>query len=466
MINKIFKNIHNKYSKFFKFFFFLRYVFGIFLIAIIVFFSIPKFFDYEKRQEIIKKYLINYYGIELKDYSSIEFKVTPSPNLSIKDVKFEIKDKLISLNTKQFNIFLNFKNIYDYSNFEARKILLNENNVTLDIDDISNIYNYLRKIKYKTDIQGLDLNLKRKSDLILEIKRINFSNYGHKKNKITGEIFDKKFEAFIKKDKNLNFKILNTGINANFTFDKIENLNSTSGSSKISILNNYLKLNFKTLNDQIEIKDSNLKNKNLSINFDSLIKFNPYFEINSKIYINKLDKKLVDNINIEKIIRNHEILKKFNSKNKINYKKKRPGNNFVHNYISEFDLSHGRLIFFNKIFILGGEIECKGDTLLVEEYPRLNFDCFFDIKDKNKIFRKLLISKKSDQNSINFKIVGSLNLLNNKINLETINIDKKSISKEEDINFFKETFERILFDENFIKIFKTKKIKKFILEIV
>ena len=204
----------------------------------------------------------------------------------------------------------------------------------------------------------------------------------------------------------------------------------------------------------------------MSINFDSLIKFNPYFEINSKIYINKLDKKLVDNINIEKIIRNHEILKKFNSKNKINYKKKRPGNNFVHNYISEFDLSHGRLIFFNKIFILGGEIECKGDTLLVEEYPRLNFDCFFDIKDKNKIFRKLLISKKSDQNSINFKIVGSLNLLNNKINLETINIDKKSISKEEDINFFKETFERILFDENFIKIFKTKKIKKFILEIV
>ena len=49
----------------------------------------------EKKQEIIRKYLINYYGLELKDYSSIEFKLTPLPNLSIKDVKFEIKDKLV-----------------------------------------------------------------------------------------------------------------------------------------------------------------------------------------------------------------------------------------------------------------------------------------------------------------------------------------------------------------------------------
>ena len=62
MINKTFKTIHNKYSKFFKFFFFLRYVFSVFLIAIFLFFSIPKFFNYEKQEEIIKDYL---YQIQL-----------------------------------------------------------------------------------------------------------------------------------------------------------------------------------------------------------------------------------------------------------------------------------------------------------------------------------------------------------------------------------------------------------------
>ena len=71
MINKIYKRIHNKYSSIFKFFFFLRHVFIIFLISTVLFFSVPKFFDYEKKNEIIKKYLIDYYGLEMVDYKKI-----------------------------------------------------------------------------------------------------------------------------------------------------------------------------------------------------------------------------------------------------------------------------------------------------------------------------------------------------------------------------------------------------------
>ena len=86
MINKTFKTIHNKYSKFFKFFFFLRYVFSIFLIFTFLFFLIPKFFNYEKKQEIIAEYLVNYYDLQLNDYSSIKFKVFPFPNLFIENI--------------------------------------------------------------------------------------------------------------------------------------------------------------------------------------------------------------------------------------------------------------------------------------------------------------------------------------------------------------------------------------------
>ena len=75
MINKFYKTIHNKYSNFFKFFFFLRYLFAIFLVAICLFFLIPKFFNYENKEEILKDYLLNYYDIEINDYSLIEFKI-------------------------------------------------------------------------------------------------------------------------------------------------------------------------------------------------------------------------------------------------------------------------------------------------------------------------------------------------------------------------------------------------------
>ena len=121
MINKIYKIINNKYSRFLKFFFFLRYVFAIFLIAIFLFLLIPKFFNYGKKEGAIKDYLVSFYDLELASYSSIEFNVFPFPNLSIKDIKLKIKEEPIFFNTKNLNIFLHLKNLYDYEKFEAKK---------------------------------------------------------------------------------------------------------------------------------------------------------------------------------------------------------------------------------------------------------------------------------------------------------------------------------------------------------
>jgi len=327
MINKIYKTIHNKYSKFFKFFFFLKYVFAIFLIAILLFLTIPKFFNYEKKQDIIRDYLVNYYDLELNDYSSIEFKVLPLPNLSIQDINFKVKDKPIFFNTEHFNIFLNFKNIYNYKNFEARKISFNGTKIVLDIDRTHELLGYFANLKYKFDIKKLNLNLKKKKNSIIEIKKINFSNYGYQKNKIKGEIFNKQFQTSLdSNNKNLKFKILNTGINANLNFDKVNKKNLLMGSSKISVLNNYLKFNFLMKNDELEIAKANLRNRDLSISFDSLIKIDPFFEIYSEIQINKIDKKLINNISLEKILENKQILKKFNSNNKVSYKKKKSWN--------------------------------------------------------------------------------------------------------------------------------------------
>ena len=467
MINKIYKRIHNKYSNFFKFFFFLRYVFSIFLISTFLFFLIPKFFNYEKKQEIIAEYLVNYYDLQLNDYSSIKFKVFPFPNLFIENINLKVKDKPIFFETKNLNIFLNFNNIYSYENFAARRILLDGNKTILDIDKTNDVLNYFGKLKYKLDVKKLNLNLKKKEKSIKEIKNINFSNYGYKKNKIKGEIFDKKFEFYLDNDnKNLDFKILDTGIKADFNFDEIKKTNSISGSSKISILNNYLKFNFIITNEQAEIIKANLRNKDLSISFDSLIKFNPFFEINSDIQINTIDKKLINNLSLKNILENKEILKKFNSNNKVSYNKKRSRSSLIKSHSSELALAHGRLVFLSKISISEGTITCKGDSLLTEEYPRLNFDCFFDIKNKKKILKNFSISKKLDKDPLNLNVIGSINLFNNKINFEKINIGQDYIAKEEDINFFKETFERVLFDEGFFNIFKINKIKEFLLEVI
>ena len=81
---------------------------------------------------------------------------------------------------------------------------------------------------------------------LLNIKKVTFSNYGYKKYKINGKVFEKKFKAYLN-DKVLDFKILNTGIKANLQFDENSQSKLISGSSKISFPKNNLKFNFKYL---------------------------------------------------------------------------------------------------------------------------------------------------------------------------------------------------------------------------
>jgi len=467
MINKIYKRINNKYPDFFKFLFFLRYVSAIFLIAISLFFSIPKFFNYEKKQEILKEYLVNYYGLEINNYSHIKFNVFPLPNLFLENVNLEIKDKPIKLKTKNLHIFLNFKNIYNYENFEAKKILFFENKVFLDVKNIKDLFNYFNKLKYKIDFQNLNLDLKKNDNSLLEIKNIYLLNYGYRKNKIKGEIFDRKFKAFFKNDnRDFTFKLLDTGIKADFKFDEKNLKDFIPGSSKINILNNLLKFDFILKNNQLEIIKSNFRNKDLSISFDGFVRFSPFFNFYSNIHINEIDKNFIDNLRLDNVLRNKKIIKKLNSNNNIYYKAKRYHSSLIKNYSSELSLAYGRLSFSNKILIAGGEINCQGDSLLTDEYPRLNFICLFNLQDNKKFFKKFLISQDKNNNQLNLNIEGSLNIFNRKINFKKINIERNYLAKEEDLKYFKERFEKILFDESFFGIFKMNKIKEFLLEVI
>ena len=158
MINKINKSIHNKYLKFFKFLFYLRYLFVIFFVTTSLFFLIPKYFDYEKKQDLIKEHLLKDYNLELIDYKFIEFNVFPLPNLAIKEVSFKIKEQPFRFKSQNLNIILKLKDIYGYKNFKSKKIIFNENDISLDITEIKRLFKYFKDLKSKLDIKNLNLN--------------------------------------------------------------------------------------------------------------------------------------------------------------------------------------------------------------------------------------------------------------------------------------------------------------------
>ena len=192
MLNKTYKKIHNKYSKLFTFIFFLRYLFTIFFISIALFLTIPIFFDYEKKAAIItKKFFFENYNYQIREYGKIKFKVFPRPNLEIDNVLINLNNSSIDLKVKKLKIIPQIFSIYNYENFKIDKIVLNDSSVNLKTRDIkiflTKIFNKDNKFFFK----NLNLRLIDKKKILVELKKIKYSNFGYNKNLIFGRIFEK-----------------------------------------------------------------------------------------------------------------------------------------------------------------------------------------------------------------------------------------------------------------------------------
>ena len=88
------------------------------------------------------------------------------------------------------------------------------------------------------------------------------------------------------------------------------------------------------------------------------------------------------------------------------------------------------------------------------------------LKEKNKKFlKKFDIKYKIKNESLRLKFKGKVNILNRKVKFDLIEVNENFKASKEDLNYFKTSFENILFDQNFINIFNRKKIRKFLQEI-
>jgi len=466
MINKIYKRIHNKYSTLFKFIFFLRYLFGIFFISIVLFLSIPHLFDHKKKDEIIKNHLLESYGLTINKYENIKYNSLPVPNLEIQNVDISIKTESINMKAASLSIYPQILNIYDYKDFKTNKIILNKNKILLSDSDLNILIDYIFNLKNKLTFKNLSLKINRNNSTLINLKKIYFSNYGYNKNIIKGELFNKKFKISISDNyRKLNFKLLKTGIFADINFNKIKKDSIISGVFKSKLLNSNLKFDFDYDNKKLKIYNSYFRNKNLSFNNESKITYRPFFSINSFINIEDVNMKIFKEININKILTLKDLIKKINTKNEINFKSKRFSKNLIDDLSLNINLAYGRIVYLKKILISENIFRCQGDINILKEYPILHFDCSIMSKDKKKFLKKFLIKYKNKNELFQLNAIGNINILNNKINFKKITVNQEYDASKEDLDYFKQSFETILFDKDFYGIFNFKKIKEFILEI-
>ena len=462
MLNKFFKTIHNKYSRFFKFIFFIRYFFVIFFVSISLFLTIPMFFNYEKKEELIKKNLVKSYAFEISEYENIKYKAFPIPKLELKKVQIKFIKSNTNLNVNKLEVYPNILSIYNLSHFEANKVILNSNVSNLKISNISIFIEQLLSQKKKISLNNLNLNIVNDNKLVLKIENIFFTNFGYKKNFIKGKVFGKKFKAELGDNlKFIKFRLVNSGISSDIDLDK----KNKTGLFKSKILNTNIKSNFEYDNEKLRIFNSFFRNKNLSFNHDTLITFVPFLDIKTDLELEELNNRIIKKINFVKLMELKDSIKKISSKNKITYKPKNFSKSFVDDLNLQVDLAYGRINYKKNFSITKNFFKCEGNLNIFEEYPLLYFDCSILINDKKKLFKKFSINKKSNKDILRLKLKGNLNILNKKVKFDRISSNEKNSSKE-DLKFFKNSFENILFDESFLEIFEIKKIKNFVIEII
>ena len=465
MLNKSIKLIHNKYSKYFKFIFFLRYLIVIFFVSSALFLIVPQFLNHEKKMEVIKDYLSNSYNLQIKNYEKIEFKPLPLPTFEIKNAIIQLKSSDNNFNIKNLILYPNFLSIYNSENFQLKKIVLKDSNIILRHENLIFFIKQLFNSK-KLIINNLNVKIVEKNKPILNLENIQFNNFGYNKNLFIGKIFGKKFKTKLSDSlKNFSIVLPDSGISAEINLDNSQKIDFISGIIKSKILNSNLKFNFNYDGKKIEIYNSFFRSKKLSFNNQSLITLKPFLNLDSKFYVDEFDPEIIKEFNFDKLQEFKNTIKKINSKNEINFKSEKFSKNLLDEIKLKIDLTYGRISYVKNFFIDKNLSLCEGNINLMEDFPLLFFECNVIIFDKKKFLKKFSIRSSEKNKKLNLNIKGNLNVLNKKINFKNIEINENYKASKEDLKYFKQSFENILFDKSFLQIFDLKKLKEFILEI-
>ena len=465
MINKIYKIINNKFSRFFKFVFFLRYLFLIFFVAITLFLTIPLFFDYKKKEQLIKDYLNQNYNLEIKKIESIKFHPFFLPHLKLENLSSNFYSKKKNFEVKKITIYPKLFSIYNYQNFDIKKIKIEDSNLKLNTEDAKLLAKRIFKLKKKIYFKNLDLKIMNNSNVVIELKNLDFINYGYKKNKIIGEVFNQRFKIDIEDDyRNINFSLPKTGVSFKINILEKNLSGNLIGSLKGKVLSSKVKLNFSYNIESIAISNLYFRDQKLSLESDGFLRLKPFFIINLNSKIKDIDLKFLRNFNLASLLKFQSLIKTMNSKNVITFNRNKFSNSLVSKLQLKIDLAHGRLNVLKNLKIENSNFICQKNINLLDEYPILYFNCTIYSPDIKKLLKIINIKYKNKKENFSLNFNGNINILSNKINFESIKTDNY-IANEEDLKYFKTSFENILFDEKFIDIFDISKIRKFVLEI-
>jgi len=438
------KNIENYISEKFQ----LNY--ALFLLSIVFFLyllylSIPGIVISENIQKELEEKLKKEYNLDFALTPDINYSILPKPHYIINDVvifteKMGYQKEFSQI--KKLRIFINQNNFFRMSNV-IKKIEIKNANFFIEKSDFNFIENFLNNGFSKNSIKVLKSKIFYKSSegqivsfLSLENILILYDELKKEDSLISkGKIFNIPFTFDWKYDETLNEKTTKVRLNPlklsflnkSIKDKKIKNL-------KVNFKRSKLNTNYSFKEDVIVLESNNSFLGTNKFNYKGEINLDPFdFQIESQIQRFDL-KKILPNKNIIDEIFSQEFLLNENFNGKLT--------------IKSDDLNNGS--FFNEILInsnyVGEKIELSNSKLLNKKIGSLNLDYgniyleeneiffkgkfSFEIFDKNRFYRKFLVSKKNqkDIDKVNFGLIYNFSNFDTKIFFISLNKDNPEMN--------------------------------------
>ena len=296
-------------------------------------------------------YIFVNYGLEIQKFKDIKYKPFPLPNLEISDAIINSNYNIANFKSKKLIIYPKFFSIYNYSNFQVRKIKLRNSDLEVNPKNIESLSETIINLKKKIFFKDLNIRIKDKNNDILDLKKIYFSNHGYRKNKIIGEVFNKKFKIDLNDNlKEIKFKLLNTGISAKLNIFEKNQISDLQGSFKGKILKSNLRFNFVFDKKKIKIKDLVFREKDLSFISSANLELKPFFKIYSISEIKDINSDLLKKLDINILFQSKKFIRSLNSQSNLIFKSGRFSRDFINDLNLETNLAYGRLNL-KKIFL-------------------------------------------------------------------------------------------------------------------
>ena len=428
----------------------------------LVYFLIPTAYNKELIQKKIKNQIYQKYNIEVKFDNRIQYNFFPKPHFSSKNLLI-LSDKRKIAEVKNFKIFIDFKNFFNFNQIQTQDVILDKADFNLKKTDLSFFTNLLKTEpnRNKLKIKRSNLFFTNRDDEVLFINQINDSNFYYDlknlKNVIVskGQVFNVPYKLIIGNDK-LN-KILDFEFTAKKLVLKIEN--QTDYKNKNETGN--LKISFKNKNNifeyQINENTLDIISKDNNKIFKGLMEFKPFYLVSNFKYQTFRIKDLLNNPFFMEILKS-QVLNNKNLNAIINFDVKN-----VYDFDRFSDLSlklkieEGNYNFSNSNIIWKENVKVSfSDAFLNFDKEKINLNgrTSFDVKNQDEFFKFFQIKKDLRKNIGKIELDFNYDFNEEKITFDNLRIDNKSNKKIEEIisNFnsnSKKFFNKVTF-KNFV----------------